>query len=55
MGKKRLQAANLFMLEDKEPADKPSAGEAKERELTANDLVGRRHRKKKPKSRLKFS
>ena len=51
MGKKRRVAAgSLFMLEDKEP-DKPASPD-KEREVTANDLVGKRHRKKKHKLKL---
>lgn len=50
MGKKRLHAGNLFMLEDKEPEQK--ADEKKDRELTASDLVGKRHRKKKPRLKL---
>lgn len=50
MPKKRLGVGSLFMLEDKEP-DKPVPSD-KERVLTANDLVGKRHRKKKPKLKL---
>jgi hypothetical protein len=48
--RKKFSAKDLYMLEDEAPpAAKP---DEKPKELTANDLVGKRHRRKKPKLKL---